>query len=264
MTRYRWRGHKALQGLRIHVVSDVGYYGGKCQLTDFWSSVEPADQVRRDLALRSIGCRTKITQFQNGFLFIYLDHDNDKPEFEWNRAGLSYQDVVRFDVCVHDVTLLQEVQRKEKLFGVYPDSPNVQTNVLAKAFNDVSKIHAATPAVKGVSSAQEVTKTYLRDSKTRQRCPRCSNVRSSRTTCFLSSGSAWLSLFNICTSLRPALYLRRTIRGGLMHVEKEIYMDSWHRMILIATSLPTSADSPPITLARTTLANIPLPREEKT
>lgn len=48
---------------------------------------------------------------------------------------------------------------------------------------------------------------YLKDSKTRHRCPRCSKVRSSRTTCFLSSGSACLSLFSICTSLRPALYL---------------------------------------------------------
>jgi hypothetical protein len=248
----------------VHVVSGVGYYGGKRQLTDFWSSIEPADQVGRDIALRGIGCGTKIAQFQNGFLFIHLDRDNDKPELGWNEGGVSYQDVVRFDVCVHDVALLQEIQRKEKLFGVYPDSPNVQTNVLAKSFNDVSKIHAVTPAVKVASRARGVAKTYLRDSKTRQRCPRCSNVRSSRTTCFLSSGSAWLSLFNICTSLRPALYLKRAIRGELMRVKKEIYMDSWHRMILIATSLPTSAGSPPITLARTTLANIPLPREEKT
>lgn len=53
-------------------------------------------------------------------------------------------------------------------------------------------------------------------------------------------------------------------QGGLMHVKRQAHIDSWHLTILIATSLPTSVGSPPIILARTTLANIPLPREEKT
>lgn len=41
-------------------------------------------------------------------------------------------------------------------------------------------------------------------------------------------------------------------------------MDSWHRTILIATSRPTSFASPCKTRARTTFANMPFPREEKT
>lgn len=61
----------------LSVKSDIA---GKCQLTDFWSSVEPADQVGRDIVLRSIGCRTEITQFEYGLLFVYLKRKNDKPE----------------------------------------------------------------------------------------------------------------------------------------------------------------------------------------
>jgi len=114
------------------------------QLTDFWSSIEPADQVGRDLILRGIGCGTKITQFEYGLLFIHLYRDNNKPEIGWHEGGVSYQDVVRLNVGVHDVALLQEIQRKEELFGVHPDSSNVQTNVLAKTFDDVSEIHTAT------------------------------------------------------------------------------------------------------------------------
>lgn len=254
-----------LRGLQVHIVSDLECRSEKYQLTDFRSSVESADQVRRDVVLGSIGCRAKITQFEYSLLFIHLCHGNNgKSDTRRYGGGMSYQDVIGFDVSVHYVALFQEIQRKEELFGVYPDSPNVQPDVLAKPLNDVSKIHAATPNVGVISTGWSPIGIYLKDSNTRHRCPRCSNVRSSRTTCFLSSGSACFSLFNICTSLRPALYLRNEIKGRLMGVQKQTHMDSWHRTILMATSLPTSAGSPPITLARTTLANIPLPREEKT
>ena len=64
----------------MHVVSDVGCRGKKCQLTDFWGPVEPADQVGRDVVLRGIGCGTKITQFKYGLLFVHLYHNDDKPE----------------------------------------------------------------------------------------------------------------------------------------------------------------------------------------
>lgn len=49
---------------------------------------------------------------------------------------------------MHDVALLQEIQREEELFGIYPDSSNVQSNILAKTFNDFSKIHAVVPVVR--------------------------------------------------------------------------------------------------------------------
>lgn len=55
---------------------------------------------------------------------------------------------------MHDVTLLQEIQRKEKLFSVYPDGPDVQTNILAKAFNDISEVHTAASIVKVASRAR--------------------------------------------------------------------------------------------------------------
>jgi len=90
---------------------------------NFWSPVKPADEVRRDLVLRGIRCGTKITQFEHGLLFVH-------------------QDIVRLDIGVHDVALLQEIQSEEELFGIYPDGPNVQSNIFAKALDDVTKIHA--------------------------------------------------------------------------------------------------------------------------
>jgi len=64
----------------VHVVRDLGCCGGKRQLTDFWSSVEPADQVRCDIVFRDVRCGTKVTQFEHGLLFIHLDRSNDKPD----------------------------------------------------------------------------------------------------------------------------------------------------------------------------------------
>lgn len=36
------------------------------RLTDFWSSVESADQVWCDVIVSDMGCRTEITELQNG------------------------------------------------------------------------------------------------------------------------------------------------------------------------------------------------------
>lgn len=44
---------------------------------------------------------------------------------------------------MHDVALLQKAQRKKELLGIYPDSPNVQPNVLAKTLDDISEVHTA-------------------------------------------------------------------------------------------------------------------------
>ena len=52
---------------------------------------------------------------------------------------------------MHDVGLFQEVQRKEELFGVYFDSPNVQADILAKALDDVPEIHTVMLMVEVVS-----------------------------------------------------------------------------------------------------------------
>lgn len=49
--------------------------------------------------------------------------------------------------------------------------------------------------------------TDLKLSVTIHRCPRCSNVRSRRTICFLSSGSASFSFLSISASFLPATYL---------------------------------------------------------
>lgn len=93
-----------------------------------------------------------------------------------------------------------------------------------------------------ISTISEETKdrSDLSDSKTKHRWPRCSKVRSRQTTCFLSSGSDCLSLFRICTSFCPALYLSSSehIKRGRGHEATNI--DSWLRIILIATSLPAS------------------------
>lgn len=42
------------------------------QLTDFWSSVESADQVRCDVIVSNMRRRTKVTEFQDGLWLIHL------------------------------------------------------------------------------------------------------------------------------------------------------------------------------------------------
>lgn len=64
--------------------------------------------------------------------------------------------------------------------------------------------------------------------------------------------------------LKTCFVPERRIRGEVVRIGEQAHMDSWHRTILMATSLPMSVGSPLMTLARTTLANMPLPRDEKT
>jgi len=44
---------------------------------------------------------------------------------------------------MHDVALLQKAQREKELLGIYPNSSNVQSNVLAKTLDDISEVHTA-------------------------------------------------------------------------------------------------------------------------
>jgi len=56
----------------------------------------------------------------------------------------TYQNIIRFNVGVHDVGFFEETQRDEKLVCIGADSANVETHILAKPFDYFTKIHAAT------------------------------------------------------------------------------------------------------------------------
>ena len=116
---------------------------------------------------------------------------------------------------MHDVTFPQETKRKEELLCVRADGTNVQSNIFAETFNYVAQVHTNDGDI-STTSGEIKDRNDLSDSKTKHRWPRCSKVRSRRTTCFLSSGSDCLSLFKICTSFCPALYLNSSehIRKG--------------------------------------------------
>ena len=173
----------------------------------------------------------------------------------------THQNIIWFDICVHNVGFSQQTQCQEQLMGVCTNSPNIQTDILSEALYNITEIHTGFK----VREEHESEKSkYLIDSKTIHRCPRCSNVRSRRTICFLSSGSACFSLLRIWTSFNPARYLLKWRVSRDKNRNTNSYIDSWHLMILMATSRPTSPTSPCKTRARTTFANIPLPREEKT
>ena len=138
---------------------------------------------------------------------------------------------------------------------------DVQPVVLPKPFHDLTKIHAGGPtSVKRYFNCGD--NTDLIDSNTRHRCPRCSNVLSSRITCRLSSGSACISLLRIWISFKPALYLEAYQHRPSTLELCNTHMVSWARTILIATSLATSPISALITRARTTLENMPFPNAE--
>ena len=55
---------------------------------------------------------------------------------------VSYQDIVRFQICVQDVAPSHETQAKEHLLGVSPNSLDVDSHVTAKFLQDFTKIDA--------------------------------------------------------------------------------------------------------------------------
>ena len=122
-----------------------------------------------------------------------------------SRHDRTHQYIVRLDVGMHDVGFLEQTQGEEELMRISSHGLDIQANILAKTFDNVPEIHAIPDHQEQNSGHLKLT--HLIDSKTRQRCPRCSNVLSKRTICFLSSGSACLNLFKIWTSFVPARYL---------------------------------------------------------
>lgn len=76
------------------------------------------------------------------------------------------QDIVWLNVGVHDICLFQQRQSKEQLVSVRADSTNVQSNVLAKLFNNISEVHTMRMVSSGTIT---LVITNLRDSNTRQR-----------------------------------------------------------------------------------------------
>ena len=155
----------------------------------------------------------------------------------------TYQYIVRFDVRVHDVSFLEQTQGKEELMCISSYGLDIQANIFAKAFDNVPEIHAVSIHQERKGKSGDHTITHLNDSKTRQRCPRCSNVLSKRTMCFLSSGSACLNLFKIWTSFSPARCLNMSSALKPEEFARDTDIDSWLLMILIATSLPLSPAS---------------------
>jgi hypothetical protein len=165
---------------------------------------------------------------------------------------------------VHDVALLEEIQRKEELFGIYPDSSDVQSNILAETLNDVSEIHAVVLIVKvlfeRVKWGREVPQRF--EDKTEVPTMFKGSLYSDDMFFVI-----WIGLLEFIQHLyffETGFVPGRRIRREIARIKNNAHMDSWHRIILMATSLPMSVGSPPMTLARTTLANMPLPREEKT
>ena len=66
----------------------------------------------------------------------------------------TYEDVVGFDICMHDVTFPQKAQREEELLRVRAYGPNIQSHVFAKAFHDVTKVHTVCAANVSAASKQ--------------------------------------------------------------------------------------------------------------
>lgn len=100
----------------------------------------------------------------------------------------TYKDVVWFNISMHDIAFPEKAHGEEKLMSVRSDRTDIKTDIFTELFNNISEIHASNPVSQILFHIKLLP--YLSDSKTRHRWPLCSNVRSKRTTCFLSSGSA--------------------------------------------------------------------------
>ena len=50
----------------------------------------------------------------------------------------TYENIIWLDVRVHYIAFPQKTHGKEKLVGICPHGPNVQTHVLSEALDDIS------------------------------------------------------------------------------------------------------------------------------
>ena len=115
-------------------------YEPKISLTDFRSSIETTHKVWSDVVFRCVRSRTKIAQLQDRLVFVDLTRKvnqvNHKSQMEW-----TYQNIIWFDICMHNIGFPQQTQRQEQLMSVCTNSSNIQTDILSEALYDVTKIH---------------------------------------------------------------------------------------------------------------------------
>ncbi len=92
-------------------------------LTDLRCPIETTDQVLGYLTLRRIRCRAEIAQ---------LEH----------QLGLVDQNVIRLDIRVQDLTLLEQLEGPEQLTGIGPNSRDVQAHIFPVLLQHLSQVHA--------------------------------------------------------------------------------------------------------------------------
>ena len=90
---------------------------------DFRGTVETTDEVRRNLIVRSRRRRTQVANFQNVALLVH-------------------KQIIRFEICVQDVTPAEVSQPKENLLAIGPNRTQVQANVPTELFQDLTQVHA--------------------------------------------------------------------------------------------------------------------------
>jgi hypothetical protein len=54
----------------------------------------------------------------------------------------TYQDIIRFDVSMHNIALPEQRQSEEQLIRIRSYSSNVKPDVLSKSFDDFTEVHA--------------------------------------------------------------------------------------------------------------------------
>jgi hypothetical protein len=160
---------------------------------------------------------------------------------------------------VRHVALAQEPEREEQLVRVRAHRADVQAHVLPEPLHDLAQVHAgarvsacAGKRRRGVPQRLEdeaEVPTVLERALEPDDVPLILGVSLHQLVEDLDLLMPRFDPWALCQPVIP------TTNDTGTHI------DSWQRVILIATSLPGSPSS---TRARTTIANMPLPSTEKT
>ena len=52
------------------------------------------------------------------------------------------QNIIRFDIGVHDIALAQQTHRQEELMSVCPNSSDIEPDIFTKPLHYISEVHA--------------------------------------------------------------------------------------------------------------------------
>lgn len=103
-------------------------------LTNFRRSIESRYQVGSDITLTHISRTTQIAYFKQSLIFTHLRVVSKLGLASSTQARRTHQNIVRFHICMHHISLLEQAESEEDLMRISAQSLDINADIGAEPF----------------------------------------------------------------------------------------------------------------------------------